>query len=37
VLAEDFRAITRVYGLPWTLDAIYYPWRRAFEIGFRSS
>ncbi|ELR22454.1 uncharacterized protein ACA1_255750 [Acanthamoeba castellanii str. Neff] len=37
VLAEDFRVITRVYGLPWTLDAIYYPWRRAFEIGFRSS
>jgi hypothetical protein len=33
-LGSHFVDMTKLYGLPWQLLEVYFPWERCFEIGF---
>jgi len=37
VLQSLMEDLSELFELPWKLNAIYYPWLRTFEIGFKAS
>lgn len=34
VMNSELIEINEIFQLNWTLDSIYYPWNRTFEIGY---